>query len=135
MKLKQFSYWLSGAAFLLAGNLHSADVKPLTTQKEKASYGVGMNVGKRFHSDSIELDIEAFMRGFKDALADAKPALTEAELKEAMANLQKDVEQKTSEQASKNKKSADEFMAKNKGEKGVTTTKSGLQYSVLKQGT
>jgi len=94
-----------------------------------------MNVCNRFHNDSIDLDIDAFMRGFKDALADAKPALSETELKEALVNLQKDVEQRTNEQASKNKKTADDFLAKNKGEKGVTTTTSGLQYVVLKDGT
>lgn len=132
--MKSTKHLLLGAALALACNAHGADPKPLGTQKEKSSYGVGMNVGKRFKSDFIDLDIDAFMRGFKDALSDAKPALSEAELKEAMTALQKDVEQRAAEQGTKNKKTGDDFLAKNKTEKGVKTTESGLQYQVLKEG-
>jgi FKBP-type peptidyl-prolyl cis-trans isomerase len=133
--MKHIQTLLVGAACVFAFDIHAADQKPLTTQKEKASYGIGMNVGKRFSHEFIDLDMDAFMRGFKDALTDAKPALTEAELTEALANLRKDVEKKTTEQAATNKKAGEEFLAKNKGAKGVVTTASGLQYSVLKEGT
>lgn len=132
--MKLIPTFCAGAALALALSGQSAD-QNLTTQKQRASYGVGMNVGKRFKSDLIELDMDAFMRGFKDALSDAKPALTEAELGEAMANLRKDVEAKAGEQAGKNKKEGEDFLAKNKTQKGVQTTDSGLQYIVLKDGT
>ena len=39
------------------------------------------------------------------------------------------------EEAEKNKKEGDEFLAKNKTKKGVKTTASGLQYEVIKEGT
>jgi FKBP-type peptidyl-prolyl cis-trans isomerase len=133
--MKPIQNLLLGAALVLACDTRGADPKPLSSQKEKASYGVGMNVGKRFRHEFIELDLEAFMRGFKDALFDAQPALTDAELNDALTNLRKDVEQKTADQAVKNKKAGDEFLAKNKTEKGVVTTPSGLQYTVLKEGT
>jgi FKBP-type peptidyl-prolyl cis-trans isomerase FklB len=133
--MKPIKNLLLGAALTLACNSHGADPKPLSTQKEKSSYGVGMNVGKRFKSEFLDLDIDAFMRGFKDALNDAKPALTESELTDAMAALKKDVEQRASEQGTKNKKAGDDFLARNKTEKGVKTTESGLQYQVLKDGT
>src|SRR4051812_44904207 len=101
--MKSITTLILGAVFMLGSDLNAADPKPLSSQKERASYGVGMNVGKRFRHELIDLDIEAFARGFRDALNDAKPALTEAELDEAMASLRKDVEQKAGEQATKNK--------------------------------
>jgi len=131
MKLVQTLSVGAALAFTLHG--FSAE-KGLDTPKQRSSYGVGMNVGKRFKHDMLEIDTDAFMRGFKDALADAKPALTDAELNEAMMSLKKDVEAKVTAQANQNKKAGDEFLAKNKGEKGVQTLPSGLQYIVQKDG-
>jgi FKBP-type peptidyl-prolyl cis-trans isomerase len=133
--MKSLIYLLAGAATALAVEIHAADEKPLATQKEKASYGVGINVGKGFKSDLIDLDIDAFFRGFKDALAGAKPALTEAELEQALTALRADVSKKSEERATGNKKAGEDFLAKNKTAKSVVADASGLQYIVLKEGT
>lgn len=133
--MKSLIYLLAGAATALAVEIQAADEKPLASQKEKASYGVGINVGKGFKSDLIDLDIDAFVRGFKDALAGAKPALTEAELEQALTALRADVSKKSEERATGNKKAGEDFLAKNKTAKSVVTDASGLQYIVLKEGT
>jgi FKBP-type peptidyl-prolyl cis-trans isomerase FklB len=124
----------AGVALALTFSSFSAD-QGLTTQKQKSSYGIGMNVGKRFKHDLLDIDMDAFVKGFKDGLNDTKPALTDDELNEVMSNLRKDVEQKAGEQLAKNKKEGEDFLARNKSEKGVQTTTSGLQYIVLKEGT
>ena len=116
-------------------NLYAADEKPLASQKEKSSYAVGINVGKGFKSDLIELDMDAFIRGFKDALAGAKPALSDAEFEQALLALREDVSRKSEERAANNKKAGEEFLLKNKTAKNVKTTESGLQYIVEKEGT
>jgi FKBP-type peptidyl-prolyl cis-trans isomerase len=113
----------------------AADPKPMTTQKEKASYGIGMNVARRFKSDVIDLDLDAFTRGFRDVMSDAKPVLTEAEVREALVALQKEVEEKNAQRATTARKAGEEFLAANKKKEGVVTTSSGLQYKVLKEGT
>jgi len=41
---------------------------------------------------------------------------------------------KSKEEAEKNQKEGDEFLAKNKTKKGVKVTESGLQYEVIKEG-
>ena len=107
----------------------------LETQKQKASYGVGANVGKSFKSDVIELDLEAFMAGFKDAMAGKEPAISQADLEKALAEMRDDVTKKTAERAAGNKKAGEEFLAKNKTAKDVKTTESGLQYKIEKEGT
>jgi FKBP-type peptidyl-prolyl cis-trans isomerase FklB len=124
------------AAGILVFSIDSfaADPKPLATQQEKASYGIGMNVGSRFKHDLIELDIDAFIRGFRDSLAGNKPAVNEKEIEAAIAAVSKDIESKMAAQGEKNKKTGDAFLAENTKAKGVITTESGLQYQVISEG-
>lgn len=126
---------LVGAALALTFDTVAAESKPLETQKQKASYGVGMNVGKSFKSDLIELDVESFMTGFKDALAGKESVISAAELEKALAELRDDVTKKSDERAAANKKAGEDFLARNKTAKDVKTTESGLQYIVEKEGT
>lgn len=114
--------------------LHAADSKPLTTDKEKQSYAVGLNVGKRFKSDSIELDIDAFMRGFRDTLNGTKPALTEEEAGAAIMALQEGIKAKASERGVRAEKEGAEYLAKNKTKEDIKTSSSGLQYKIITAG-
>lgn len=107
----------------------------LTSQKQKASYGIGRNVGQRFKHDLIELDLEAFVQGFRDVLADKPSPISDEEMMKVMEALRADVSARASETAEKAKKAGDEYLAQNKSKEGVKTTASGLQYKVLKEGT
>jgi FKBP-type peptidyl-prolyl cis-trans isomerase FklB len=119
---------------LLGISAFAAEEKPLANQKEKSSYGIGVNVGKRFRHETIDLDSDAFIRGIKDALAGKPLALSDAELTQVMETLRKDMETKNEQQAEKSKKSGDDYLAQNKTKEGVKTLQDGLQYKVLKEG-
>jgi FKBP-type peptidyl-prolyl cis-trans isomerase FklB len=114
---------------------------PLTlkTQKEKASYAIGMNIGKNLKRDSVEVDSAVLYRALKDALAGNKLLLTDEEAKTALMTLQTEVrtkeEAKTKAAAIENKKTGEAFLAANKTKEGVVTLPSGLQYKILKAGT
>src|ERR1700675_2033549 len=56
---------------------------PLTlkTDKDKASYAIGMSFGTSLREQSIEVEPNILMRGMKDALADSKTLWTEDEMK------------------------------------------------------
>lgn len=122
------------AAATLAIPMQAADSKPLATEKEKQSYAVGMNVGNRFKSEVIDLDIDAFVRGFRDNLSNAKPALTEAELEQAILGFQQGIQAKTAERGAKAEKVGADYLTQNKAKEGVQTTASGLQYKILAAG-
>jgi len=111
----------------------------LTTQKQKVSYAIGMGLGKNLKRDSVDIDPAVLLRGLKDALADAKPLLTDDEAKAAITQLQAEVrakeEEKTKVAALENKMKGDAFLAANKTKEGVVTTPSGLQYKIIKEGT
>jgi|HubBroStandDraft_1064217.scaffolds.fasta_scaffold07536_4 FKBP-type peptidyl-prolyl cis-trans isomerase FklB len=123
---------------------HHATVKPaseltLTTDKDKDSYAIGMNIGKSLHRDAVDVDPAILLRGLKDAMAGGKTLLTEEEAKAAMATLQAQVrktqEEKARVAADTNKKEGDAFLAENKTKGGVVTLPSGLQYKIVTEGT
>jgi FKBP-type peptidyl-prolyl cis-trans isomerase len=114
---------------------------PLTlkTQKEKASYAIGMNIGKNLKRDSVEVDPAVLYRALKDAYTGSKLLLTEEEAKTALTTLQSEVrakeEAKTKAAAVENKKTGEAFLTANKTKEGVVTLPSGLQYKIIKEGT
>ena len=111
----------------------------LTTLKDKVSYSIGLNIGKDFKQQDIDVDPNLLARGIKDAVSGAKPLLTEEQMQETITAFRKEMvakhEAKTKEEADKNKKESEEFLAANAKKEGVVTLPSGLQYKVIKEGT
>src|ERR1700686_3494431 len=60
----------------------------LKTQKDKASYAVGLNIGKSMHNDSVDVDPSILALGIKDGITGGKPLLTDEEMKAALTALQ-----------------------------------------------
>ena len=111
----------------------------LKTQKEKASYAVGMSIGTGLHRQGVPVDASLVARGLRDGMTGAKPLLTDDEMKAVLTQLQGQVREqqqaKSMEAAAGNKKIGDAFLAANKAKDGVVTLPSGLQYKVLTAGT
>ena len=115
----------------------------LTTQKDKASYAIGMNIGKdlgnKLHKDSVDVNTAILLRGIKDSLAGGKMLLTDEQAKAVMdafvADLRKKQEEKMAVAGSENKTKGDAFLAANKTKDGVVTLPSGLQYKIITPGT
>lgn len=114
-------------------------VAPLTTDKQKASYAIGQNIGQGLQKDGVDIDAAALSRGIRDAISGAKPALTAEEEKAVLTKLATDVRAKQQEKlealSAANKKQGDDFLAANKSKEGVTALPSGLQYKILTPGT
>jgi FKBP-type peptidyl-prolyl cis-trans isomerase len=112
---------------------------PLKTQKEKASYAIGQNIGKGLQKDGVDVDAASMARGIRDALAGSKSLLTPEEAQAALTALATEVRAKQQikmEQLSAaNKKEGDAFLAANKAKEGVVALPSGLQYKILTPGT
>jgi FKBP-type peptidyl-prolyl cis-trans isomerase FklB len=111
----------------------------LTTEKDKQSYAIGLNVGKILHRDDIDVDPKIVLQGLQDAMAGGKVLLTDDQIKTVMTDLQNQVRQKQEEKrqalAESNKKDGAAFLAANATKPGVVTLPSGLQYKVLTAGT
>jgi FKBP-type peptidyl-prolyl cis-trans isomerase len=111
----------------------------LTTPKAKASYAIGMNIGKGMHRQSVDVDPAILVRGLRDGLAGGKTLMTDEEAQAALVALQTEMNKKQEEvakaQGEVNKKQGAAFLAENKTKEGVVTLPSGLQYKILQAGT
>jgi FKBP-type peptidyl-prolyl cis-trans isomerase len=134
------------AAGLLALQVRAED-KPveaknataLNTQKEKASYSIGMDIGSGMKQQKLDIDPELVMKGFRDGFAGEKGLLTESEAKTVLEQFEKDLQARMAKEEmelpAKNKKEGETFLAENKrNDKEVKTLPSGLQYKVIREG-
>ena len=112
--------------------------KPVV-DREQFAYSIGYLNGQGSGEQISDLDIEAFMRGFRDAFAKKESLLTPQERTAAisrykeqrLAALQADMEKLGKENAA----AGAAFLEANAKAEGVVVTASGLQYRVLKMGT
>lgn len=107
----------------------------LGSDKEKASYAIGTQIGKSLKAQNADVDLTALNAGLADAVGGKEPRLKPEEMQAALMKLQEESMKKASEAAEKNQKEGQEFLEKNKSKAGVKTTASGLQYEVVKEGT
>ncbi len=118
----------------------SATTYTLKTQKDKASYALGMKIGGDLRRQGVNVAVDPAVvgRGLRDALGGSKTLLTEDDERAALTQLQTQVrgqqEAKAHEAGGTARKEGDAFLAVNKGKEGVTALPDGLQYKVLTPG-
>lgn len=116
----------------------------LKTDIQKESYSIGASTGNYISNQiygqiklGAKVDIDLIVEGFQDALKE-KLKLSEKDIITQLNNraekLNKSQKAKFKKIQTDNLKKEQDFLAKNAKEKGVVTTKSGLQYKVIKQG-
>lgn len=110
----------------------------LASDDQKASYGIGLNVGRQIYDTRNRLDRDAFMRGIADALDENDAAVGQDELQAILTafsqQIQTEAAQERARLGEENAVAGAEFQAENAQREGVTTTESGLQYEVLRAG-
>lgn len=116
----------------------AALAKQPTTQEEKIGYSLGVMLGRQLQNDISKLDIPSFTQAIEDVYNQRELKLNDEEVGQVMQELQEkiiaDAQAASEKQAQENLTKGEAFLAKNKKQKGVKTTKSGLQYKVIKQG-
>ena len=116
----------------------NVDAGTLPTQQDKLSYAMGVETGKAFRAQHIDVSPSLFAKGLEDALKNNKTLLTDKEIKSTLVEFQKQafakMQEKVEALSAKNALSSKEFLEKNKKEKGVKVTPSGLEYKVVQSG-
>lgn len=106
---------------------------------EQVGYSFGYLMGRSNAESVKDLDLDAFILGLKTAAQGGKSALTDEEMARVLTQHKKQSDAKQlielKKKADANAKVGAEFLAANAKKQGVQTTKSGLQYQILKQGT
>ncbi|MFM7135844.1 MAG: FKBP-type peptidyl-prolyl cis-trans isomerase, partial [Planctomycetota bacterium] len=130
----------------LAPPAAAAERTPLATPAEELGYALGFRIGQRIIADhramGTPLDPAALARGLADAVRDAPPQLDEAGFRRVLSAFEEQMEEKDrelaarmAEAAKKNLAAGREFLAGNAKQPGVVALPSGLQYTVLEEGT
>jgi FKBP-type peptidyl-prolyl cis-trans isomerase FklB len=108
------------------------------TEDQKASYYIGLDIAQNMKKQAFPVDPDLLAQAIKDEFSDKPKLFPKEELGTFLQGfMQKQNEKKQAQaklQAEENKKKSADFLAKNKLNKKITTTASGLQYEVLKEG-
>ena len=133
---------LSGAlalSILVLGACQGPGGTPtLETDNQKASYGIGLQMGVQLAPTGSLLDMDALRAGIRDGMAGDESAIPQGELQAAIQAFSEAVNaQESDRMAAEGEANATEgeaFLAENAEKDGVTVTESGLQYEVISEG-
>jgi len=113
-------------------------VGSLVTEMDKVSYAIGVQLATNFKKQGIDLKIDKFVQGLKDATAGKELELTEQEIQQTMMSFSQKMMAKQQEQqkadAAKNLAEGKAFLEANGKKEDVKVLPSGLQYKVIKEG-
>ena len=130
-----------GVALLGCVAMPAADKPPAPKQAEpapadpvlaKGSYCLGLRLGRDVQKQKLDLQIDRFLKGMRDGMAGVEVKMTDAEIEKAIAAFQ---DQRRRRLAKENLEKGKAFLARTRKIEGVTVTKSGLQYLVIRPGT
>ena len=76
---------------MLASVAFAQDATVLESEKEKVSYALGVNFANQLLVQAVDVDPEMVSRGLKDALSHSATLLTEQEVRDVVAGLQKQI--------------------------------------------
>jgi len=130
------------AAILSVGLLSTlcmaAEKSALTETKDKESYSLGYQFGQSMKAQGMDLNVEIYTSGIRDALSGTNPQLSQSEMRTVVTELQKRLaasrQKEIKEMADKNLAEGKVFLEENKKKDGVVSLPSGLQYKVLTEG-
>ena len=110
----------------------------LETEDQKASYGIGHQMGGQLAPAESHIDMDAFFAGIRDGIAGNDPAIDQAEIQTALQSLTETVNTEEAERraadGAANAAAGEAFLAENAAKPGVVVTESGLQYEILRDG-
>jgi len=142
MTLKIPLKWIAVlGVWLLAAQVSAQETPALKTEKDKASYAIGVDLARNIKRQGIEVGADTLAKGLRDVLSGEKLLMSEDDIRATLSAFQAELKRKKAqgrmmpgEDAEDNKKAGEAFLAKNKTNEGVVTLASGLQYKVLKAG-
>lgn len=100
--------------------------------EEKISYIIGHQIASSIKNDGLKVNKKMLLKSLDEGLKGKESMLSP---QDAQAFMQKYMGEQVKLRAEHNKKEGESFLDKNKKDKDVVTTASGLQYKVLTAGT
>ncbi|KTD98263.1 MULTISPECIES: FKBP-type peptidyl-prolyl cis-trans isomerase [unclassified Pseudoalteromonas] len=106
-----------------------------TTDAEKASYGIGLQMGEQLKSNPFEgLNLNSVFEGMKDAYAGGAFQVEIPEIQAAFEKINEEIQARREEESKVLSAEGIAFLEENAKRPEITVTESGLQYEVLATG-
>ena len=106
-----------------------------TTIEQRASYGVGRNMGEQLAANPFDgIDISAVQQGLADAFAKEASKVSVDDLNEAFKEINERMQAAAAEKATVMAAEGEKYLEENAKREGVTTVASGLQFEVVSEG-
>ncbi|WP_416898699.1 MAG: FKBP-type peptidyl-prolyl cis-trans isomerase [Minwuia sp.] len=123
-------------ALAVTGGAMAQDSVPLDTVDKRYSYMIGLRLADQLKQQgfSDKLDIEAFTQAMRDTFAGRQPRLSSEEMQTTIAAVQARMADEKSRAGEEARARGQAFLEQNRGQPGVTTKASGLQYLVTTNG-
>lgn len=108
---------------------------------DKLSYALGHNIGHQLIGMGLgkSLNIDDYATAIRDVMEGRPEQMSSAEVQQVLEHFFSELEERQQAEAAERGKTAraegEAFLAENKKKTGVVTTASGLQYTVLQEGT
>jgi FKBP-type peptidyl-prolyl cis-trans isomerase FklB len=111
----------------------SAPAASLRTTQDSLSYAIGISVANFYKQQNItNINTSLVVKAINDVNKKVKPLMDEQQCNTTIVNY---MQKAKAEKSAGTKKIGEEFLAANKTKPGVVTLPSGLQYTVIKEGT
>jgi FKBP-type peptidyl-prolyl cis-trans isomerase len=112
--------------------------RALETETEKMCYAVGVDIGSKLRGTDVMLDLTALAQGIADTVFGQRVRLKAKESAKLLAELADTISVRRRRADEKHAETmaaeSEKFLSENGSRAGVRTTKSGLQYEVVKKG-
>jgi len=111
----------------------SAPASSLKTTQDSLSYAIGISVANFYKQQNItNINTSLVVKAINDVNKKVKPLMDEQQCNSTIVNY---MQKAKAEKSAGTRKIGEEFLAANKTKPGVVTLPSGLQYTIIKEGT
>lgn len=115
--------------------VHAQDSKPLKSNAEKFSYGIGLQIGQQLKRQGLAgVDSEAIAMAIEDVLKGNDLRVSMEEMQVAATAYQNELKAEKIAAGEENKVTGEQFLEENSTREGVVVLDSGLQYRIVKPG-
>lgn len=113
------------AVLFVSQSSPAQDASPIESDEAKVSYSAGVKLAESIKHGKDQIDLETLIKGLRDAFDGKKLAMRSSDIEKTFARFQE----------TSPKLLGEKFLAKNASVEGVVELPSGLQYTILKEGT
>jgi FKBP-type peptidyl-prolyl cis-trans isomerase len=142
MNIKKILVFAIISASMISCKNQQKEVKSLNSEIDSVSYAIGLTMSTQLKNGFKEVNEEVLLQAIRNGLDSANLLLDIKEVQNVIRPyFQKQQKIQAKEQQDKvkinfayNREAGENFLKENSSKKGVITTASGLQYSVMKRG-